>query len=87
MYENYLKCRISILAPFKIDLSGKTVWPQALGFQNLAKIDLLWYLKINIECDFLGDFQILWKFIPKCLKHLVEGILSKFSIWTKETFH
>ena len=29
--------------PIKIDLSGNTVWPQALGFQNLVKIDYLWH--------------------------------------------
>ena len=25
--------------PIKIDLSGNTVWPQASGFQKLAKMD------------------------------------------------
>ena len=28
--------------PIKTDLSGNTVWPQALGFQNLAKMDIFW---------------------------------------------
>ena len=27
----------------RIDLSGNTVWPQALGFQKLAKIDDFWH--------------------------------------------
>ena len=27
----------------KSDLSGNTVWPQALGFQKLAKIDHFWH--------------------------------------------
>jgi len=45
LFENHSKCRISsILAfstnfcPFKTDLSGNTVWPQASGFQKLAKM-------------------------------------------------
>ena len=28
--------------PIKIDLSGNTVWPQASGFQKLAKMDYFW---------------------------------------------
>ena len=45
LFENYSKCLIWILAfsinfcPFKTDLSGNTVWPQASGFQKLAKMD------------------------------------------------
>ena len=45
LFENYSKCRIWILAfstnfcPIKTDLSGNTVWQQALGFQKLAKMD------------------------------------------------
>ena len=31
------------LCPIKIDLSGNTVWPQASGFQKLAKIDQFWH--------------------------------------------
>ena len=53
MFENYSKCRIwifDILAfstnfcPIKSDLSGNTVWPQASGFQKLAKMDHFWHL-------------------------------------------
>ena len=29
--------------PIKIDLSGNTVWPQASGFQKLAKMDHFWH--------------------------------------------
>ena len=29
--------------PIKTDLSGNTVWPQALGFQKLAKMDNFWH--------------------------------------------
>ena len=29
--------------PFKTDMSGNTVWPQASGFQKLAKMDHLWH--------------------------------------------
>ena len=54
--KNYSKCRILIFeilafftnfCPFKTDLSGNTVWPQASDFQKLAKIDLFWasYIK------------------------------------------
>ena len=47
LFENYSECRIwifDILAfstnfcPIKIYLSGNTVWPQASGFQKLAKL-------------------------------------------------
>ena len=48
MFENHPKCRIWIFeflafptkfCPYKSDLSGNTVWLQALAFQKLAKID------------------------------------------------
>ena len=29
--------------PIKTDLSGNTVWPQALGFQKLVKTDHFWH--------------------------------------------
>ena len=29
--------------PIKTDLSGNSVWPQALGFQKLAKMDHFWH--------------------------------------------
>ena len=29
--------------PIKVNLSGNTVWPQATGFQNIAKIDHIWH--------------------------------------------
>ena len=29
--------------PIKIDLSGNTVWPQASGFQKLAKLTIFWH--------------------------------------------
>ena len=43
------KCLLWILAfstnfcPIKPDLSGISVWPQALGFQKLAKLDRFWH--------------------------------------------
>ena len=49
LFENYSKRRIWILAfsanfcPIKTDLSGNTNWPQALGFQKLAKMDHFWH--------------------------------------------
>ena len=56
--------------PFKTDLSGNTVWSQALGFKNLAKLAIVGIFDENfatqnenkahfarkIECDFLGEF-------------------------------
>ena len=51
VFENHPKMRFLILAFFtifwliKINLSGNTVWPQALGF---------------VEWDFFCNFQILW---------------------------
>ena len=36
-----------ILAFSTIDLSGNTVWPQASGFQKLAKIDHFFGILIN----------------------------------------
>ena len=30
-------------SPIKTDLSGNTVWPQASGFQKLAKMDHFWH--------------------------------------------
>ena len=44
-FKNHSKCRIWILVfftnfcPIDIDLAGNTVWPQASGFQKLAKLD------------------------------------------------
>ena len=38
----------------KIDLSGNTVWPQAAGFQKLAKMD-------NIARNDEWDFYVIFK--------------------------
>ena len=50
--------------PIKIDLSGKTVWPEASGFQKLYKSDLLstQIIKVarfarNVEWDFFCNFK------------------------------
>ena len=32
---------------FKTDLSGNSVWPQALGFQKLTKLDHFWHFLMN----------------------------------------
>ena len=69
MVENHSKCRIWILVfftnfcPIDIDLSGNTVWPQASGFQKVAKMDHFLATPIvkvtrfarNVEWDFLWD--------------------------------
>ena len=55
--------------PIKVDLSGNTVWPQASGFQKLAKMDYFGYFwwtfvhskcKRNVKWDFFCNFQTLW---------------------------
>ena len=47
LFENYSKCLILAFStnfcPNKIDLSGNTVWPQASGFQKIAKMDHFWH--------------------------------------------
>ena len=57
--NQHLKLTILRILAFSIksDLSGNTVWPQAAGLQNLAKMDLfgIFYQNVNIrniECDF-----------------------------------
>ena len=85
MFENHPTCRIWDIwifqfwhfrnfCPIKSDLSGNTVWLQAFGFQNLAKMDQFWHFNhlwstqnvnvarfaCNVECDFFCDFQTLW---------------------------
>ena len=34
--------------PIKTDLSGNTVWPQASGFQKLAKMDHFWHFYLTL---------------------------------------
>ena len=55
--------------PFEIDLSGRTIWPQASGFQKLAKIHHFWWTFVNVarfahnvECDFFWRFSHTVKF-------------------------
>ena len=51
LFENYPKCLIWIfqfwhfppILFINIELSGNTVWPQASGFQTLAKMDHFWH--------------------------------------------
>ena len=76
LFENYSKCRIWyfwILAfstnfcPIRTVLSGNTVWPQASGFQKLAKLTIFWHFlstfvhskckRNNVEWDFFCYFQ------------------------------
>ena len=63
VFKNHLKCRIWSLAFYtnfchiKSDLSGNIVWPQASGFQKIAKIDH--FLHFDELCDFFFDFQTL----------------------------
>ena len=33
--------------PIKTDLSGNTIWPQASGFQKLAKMDHFWQFELT----------------------------------------
>ena len=56
LFENYQKCLIWLFQfwhfksfLFKSDLSGNTVWPQASGFEKLAKIIFqLTFVHVNI---------------------------------------
>ena len=47
LFENCSKCRILAFStnfcPIKTDQSGNTVWPQASGFQKLAKMNHFWH--------------------------------------------
>ena len=58
--------------PIKTDLSGNSVWLQALGFQKFAKLDHFWHFfnellstqnvnvarfALNVEWNFFCDFQ------------------------------
>ena len=77
--------------PIKTDLSGNTSWPQAWGFQKLAKIehfgifnDLLSFQNVNVarnvEFDFFSDFQ------TTCLRLLNQTSTSLricISTWNK----
>ena len=58
--------------PIKTDLSGNSVWPQALGFQKTRQIGPhFWHffhellstqnVNVNVEWDFFCDFQTPWK--------------------------
>ena len=48
---SHLNCSIlafsTIFWPIKTDLSGNTVWPQASGFQKLAKMDNFWHFQLT----------------------------------------
>ena len=49
---NFLSFAFSInFCPIKIDLSGNTVFPQASGFQKLAKMNHFW----PIQSDMSGN--------------------------------
>ena len=78
LHLNFLILAFSTnFCPIKLDLSGKTVWLQASGFQKLAKIDYFGLLNKllsaqnvnvarfarNVEWDFFCDFHTLCKAI------------------------
>ena len=47
---------------FESDLSGNNFWPQASGFQKLAKMKYFWHSWLdffarNVQWDFFCDFQ------------------------------
>ena len=60
--------------PIKTDMSGNSVWPQALGFQKLAKLSIFGIFNEllstqnvnvarfdrNVEWHFFCDFQTPW---------------------------
>ena len=51
----------NFFCPFKNDLSGNTVWPQASGFQKVAKIDHFMAFLINSKCKVEWDFFVIFK--------------------------
>ena len=87
--------------PLKIDLSGNTYWPQASGFQKLAKSTIFGifnellstqYVNVarfarNVEWDFFYDFQTLCLLNPlKCeTKQLKKYLLEKRNVLTEKT--
>ena len=86
VFENHKKCRIWILTisinfyPFRNDLSGNTVRPQASGFQKLAKIDpfgifneLLSPQNINVELN--ETFSVIFKH-RECMWYVLAKLLS-----------
>ena len=108
LFENYSKCRIRtflILAlstnfwRIKIDLSGNTVWPQASGFQKLAKMDHFWHFKltyVHSKCKrsslrsqcWNETFSVIFKHrgtITKCI--FITGMYSKCTqIWLTDMY-
>ena len=78
MFENYSKCRIFDFCPIRIDPSGNTVWPQASGFQKLAKINDLAFLMNLKNVSFARfdrnvewDFYVIFKHCDRsCIKNV-----------------
>ena len=77
MFENYSKCRICIFqilpfstnfCPFKNDLSGNTVLPQASGSQKLAKIDYFWHLNelLSTQNVNVARYATFWVVFKHC---------------------
>ena len=62
----FFNCGISRhFFPIKSELSGNTIWPQALAFQKLAKLTIFGMFdellsSENIEWDFFCDLQTPW---------------------------
>ena len=81
MAEKLLKMQNLNFCPIKTDMSGNTVWPQASGFQKLAKMDHFELTFVpqnvnvarfarNVEWDFFCDFQtpcVFYKNLPHFL--------------------
>ena len=97
MFENHPKCRTSNFPPIFVlqnYLSGNTVWPQASGFQKLAKIDYFGIFNEllstqtvnvasfarNVEWDFFCDFQTLWRCLTILflVKQKKEALFAEF---------
>ena len=53
-----------------MDLSGNTVWPQASGFQKLAKMDHVNVARFarNVEWHFFCDFQTLCRIVQRFIR-------------------
>ena len=90
MFENHPKCRIEFwifafstnFCPIKTDLSGNTVWPQASGFEKLAKMNHFWHFWLTFvysKCKRNSLRSQCWMiFFSVIFKYSVEKIWIDF---------
>ena len=90
MFENYSKCRIwifdilafsTIFCPSKVDLSGNTVWPQASGFEKLAKMDSFWHFWLTFVHSKCKRSSQCWMRLFLWFSNTVSSVAKSFSHW------